>query len=470
MELTRRQLLAGAGATTLAAVGIYELAERAGRAPSRPVVTARPPEQHVLGGLRVVTDNNVEVVVPPLHHEIVTFRLPAGGPADLLDAQRRLTQALAGLDQDYASTPAGLGVTVGWGLPYFNGPVAAAARDHVPVDRRASQAAGHPVSVLLDAIRFPSDTNAMLLEQNDAVLLLRSDNPAHIHDAHERLVGNLDVWQPTSIRRGFVGGGFDGGEGLPHKLAVAAGVPGADLIPEQAELFLGFTSTQKASLGPERIANIETLGYSDGGPAGYFRQGTTMHVSHIFEDLASWFLTFDHGQRAATVFGPTRNVPDGTLTVSQAKDDVPTVAAIRKDAARYARIGHSPAIQQTSRLAADVVGRDGTTYAKGTAVPIRADFNTLDNPFYWSANPGRDGLSPEARAGLHFVVFNPTSDDFHRNRLAMDGVLPGGRRLPLAPRDPGQGFNSVLTTTHRQSFLVPPRRHRAFPLVEFLSR
>ena len=28
----------------------------------------------------------------------------------------------------------------------------------------------------------------MLLEQNDAVLLLRSDNPAHIHDAHERLL------------------------------------------------------------------------------------------------------------------------------------------------------------------------------------------------------------------------------------------------------------------------------------------
>ena len=469
MELTRRQLLAGVGATTLAAAGLYELAERAGRAPSRPAVATRPPEQHVLGGLRVVTDSNVEVVVPPLHHEVVTFRLPARGPADLRDSQRRLAQALAGLDQDYASSPAGLGVTVGWGLPYFRGPVAAPARDHLPVDRRASQAAGHPVSVLLDAIRFPSDTSGVLLEQNDAVLLLRSDNPAHIHDAHERLVGNLDVWQPTSIRRGFVGGGFDGGEGLPHKLAVAAGVPGADLIPEQAELFLGFTSTQKASLGPERIANIETLGYSDGGPGGYFRQGTTMHVSHIFEDLESWFLTFDHGQRAATVFGPTRKVPEGTLTISQGRDDVPTVAAIRKDASKYARIGHSPAIQQTSRLAADVVGRDGTTYPKGTAVPIRADFNTLDNPFYWSADPGRDGLTPEARAGLHFVVFNPTSDDFHRNRLAMDGVLPGGRRLPLAPRDPGQGFNSVLTTTHRQSFLVPPRRHRAFPLAEMLQ-
>jgi len=26
----------------------------------------------------------------------------------------------------------------------------------------------------------------------------------------------------------------------------------------------------------------------------------------------------------------------------------------------------------------------------------------------------------------------------------------------------------VLTTTHRQNFLVPPRRHRSFPLVERL--
>jgi hypothetical protein len=71
-------------------------------------------------------------------------------------------------------------------------------------------------------------------------------------------------------------------------------------------------------------------------------------------------------------------------------------------------------------------------------------------------------------AGLHFVVFNPTSDDFHRNRLAMDGVFPDGTKLRFRPRAPGQGINSVLHTTHRQNFLVPPRRHRAFPLAELL--
>jgi hypothetical protein len=57
-----------------------------------------------------------------------------------------------------------------------------------------------------------------------------------------------------------------------------------------------------------------------------------------------------------------------------------------------------------------------------------------------SATDGR-----RARRGLHFVVFNPTSDDFHRNRLAMDGSCPAGearrssraRRagLQLDPRD-----------------------------------
>jgi hypothetical protein len=29
------------------------------------------------------------------------------------------------------------------------------------------------------------------------------------------------------------------------------------------------------------------------------------------------------------------------------------------------------------------------------------------------------------------------------------------------------GLERFLTTTRRQNFLVPPRRHRAFPLVEF---
>ena len=130
------------------------------------------------------------------------------------------------------------------------------------------------------------------------------------------------------------------------------------------------------------------------------------------------------------------------------------------------RFGHSASIQATSRLLQDTVGEDGTHYPKGTAIPQRADFNTLDNPFTFSIDPARDGMTKEPAAGVHFVVFNPSGDDFERNRLAMDGVLPDGKKLSVPPRNRAAGFNSVLTTTHRQNFLVPPRRHRSFPLAE----
>jgi hypothetical protein len=75
-------------------------------------------------------------------------------------------------------------------------------------------------------------------------------------------------------------------------------------------------------------------------------------------------------------------------------------------------------------------------------------------------------MSPTPHAGTHFVVFNPTADDFRRVRLAMDGILPDGVRLDFAPRSIGQGINAVVHATHRQNFLVPPRDHRAFPLSE----
>jgi hypothetical protein len=45
--------------------------------------------------------------------------------------------------------------------------------------------------------------------------------------------------------------------------------------------------------------------------------------------------------------------------------------------------------------------------------------------------------------------------------------MPDGTKLEVGARSRAQGLNSVLTTTHRQNFLVPPRRHRSFPLAEF---
>lgn len=461
MRYTRRQVVAGAaGVAALGSAGIYELVDQLTGAPRRETAVRLPPEQHVLDGLRVITDNGVDVIVPPLHHQVVTARVRLADPAsDLRAAQAELEYALSQIERTFPPSPAGLGVTVAWGLPYFRRFVPGQAEKHLPHDRRAGKGA------LLDAIRFPSDPEETILEGNDVAVLLRSDLLEHIRLAAKALFEDIDLLEVTSIRRGFAGGGFDGKRSLPKQMALAAGIPGAELIPETSELFLGFTSTQAAGLGPPRIANLETLGYADLGASDYFRNGTHMHLSHMDEDVEAWYLNFDFRERVDTTFRSNLRVADGTQTVPQGPDAVVTADQVRHEFKLTGRIGHSASIQSTSRLLHDTVGADGEVYKKGTAVPQRADFNTLDSPFAWSAHPQRDGMSTGPSAGLHFVVFNPTSDDFHRNRLAMDGVLPGGK-VPLAPRARGQGFNAVLRTTHRQNFLVPPRRHRSFPLAE----
>ena len=131
------------------------------------------PEQHLLGGIRIVHDNGVAVLVPPLHHEIVTARV-AVDKADLRDAQSTLEKVLAKLDGDYAPTPAGLGVTVAWGLPYFDKFVAClAAARHLPHDRRAGK------SALLPARRFPSDPGDTISRQTS-----RDPRPKRHESAH----------------------------------------------------------------------------------------------------------------------------------------------------------------------------------------------------------------------------------------------------------------------------------------------
>jgi hypothetical protein len=464
MPLTRRDLLAGAAGVAVAAGGVYELVDRLTRSPKRAApLASRRREQHVLDGARVVEDSGVEVVVPPLHHQVVTGLVSTAARPDVLhQAKEELEAALRRLEGDHE----GLALAVAWGLPYFRHFTPGVADSELPNDLRASRAEGRRVAALTDAIRFPSDPDDTILEQNHVAFLVRGDDRELVERAAKDLV-ELGVFRPTSIRKGFAGGGFEGGRSLPKKMALAAGIVGAELIPDTAELFLGFTSTQKAGLGPPRIANLETLGYTDAA-GGYFEGGTHMSLSHIHEDIEAWYINFDFRERVDTTFRPNIEAPPGTQTIPQGPESVARAAEVKLDFRRLGRIGHSSSLQTTSRLQQDVRGRDGVLYRRGTAVPHRADFNTLDNPFFWSADPERDGMAEGPAAGVHFVVFNPTSDDFNRTRLAMDGVLPDGTKLPFEPRARGQGLNSVLRTTHRQNFLVPPRRHRSFPLVELL--
>jgi hypothetical protein len=456
--LTRRDLLARAALTAVAASGAGELVDRYATSPARGAVRGHGPEQHLLFDERIVHDHGVAVVVPPLHHRIVTAKLTVK-PGRLRQAQRRLERALAALDADHEATARGLGITVAWGLPYFLNFVPSAWAAHAPLDVRARKRS------LLPARRFPSDPRDVVLEDNDVAILLRSDRLAHVTEAATRIARALDgIADVTSVRTGFAGGGFDGRRSLPKRMALAAGLPGAERIPDTAELFLGFTSTQRAALGPSRIANLETLGYTQRN--AYFRGGTHMHLSHLYEDLERWYRGYSFDERVQVAFGTDTRVPPGTQTVKQVRDGAYDPVLIRRQYRHTGVLGHSSGLQTASRLSRNVRAPDGTVYKRGTAIPQRADFNTLDNPFAWSSRPERDRMKPGHAAGVHFVAFHPTSDDFHRVRLAMDGVLPDGTRLTFEPHDRAQGFNSVLRTTHRQNFLVPPRAHRSFPLAE----
>ena len=111
------------------------------------------------------------MVVPPLHSEVITATLKARTCARPRRSSRMRCRTL---DSLYAPNPAGLAVTVAWGVPYFEGYVAAQAKIHLPHDRRADKPA------LLPTRTFPSDPKATLLER-ERRRRSAAQRPAHAH-------------------------------------------------------------------------------------------------------------------------------------------------------------------------------------------------------------------------------------------------------------------------------------------------
>ena len=506
---SRRRFLQGAAGTigvvgaSLAAPGVfYRMADALAAPPRRPAVGAKTPaqEQYLLQDTQVInvdgsglqrTHGPVAIDVPPLHDHVITAKLNVStSPAALQEAQQHLESVLVDLETRFAPSPAGVGISIAWGLPYFQQfiPILGKTSDffepgtrfpaYLPTDLATSKAKGKSVYALQDARTFPSDQpppgfGAVRLEQNDVAVLLRSDSLAHITSATNALFGSGSnqagsLFTVTSIRQGFAGGGFYGQQGLPSKLALAAGIPGAASIPRQSPLFLGFTSTLVSNMGPDVIANLETLrGLTDQWPNGYFKQGTTMHLSHLYEDLETWYKkNFPrYEQQVQAMQYPGVTPAPGTYALQPPGQ---SAAQVAKGVKRYRSYGHSGSLSVVDSTASPTKSNYGESYPAGTTIPVRGDFNTLDNPFQYTSDPTSDHYSKKPAAGLHFLMFQPTIEIFNSVRLAMDGHFPG-MTLPVSPHSTHAGINSVLQTTHRQNYLVPPRRHRSFPLAEFLN-
>ncbi len=478
---TRRGFLERAGIAALGVSGVYSLLDGLAAAPARAATaaTALPPEQHLIQGLRVITDEGVRVTVPPLHHQVVTAKLTVGrSKKELRDAKHALEQALREVERRYTPSPSGLAVIVTWGTSYFRHYLprigGRSYPEYLPIDHQATKTAGKSVPAFFDTERFPSDPVGLRLEENDVCFVFQSDSLERIGAESTQLFSSLSgLFKLTSIRKGFVGG-FDGRRSLAKAMAMKAGISGADLIPDRAQLFLGFTSTQTAALGPDRIANFETLpGLTDQWPNGYFRNGTTLHLSHLSEDVDVWYRNNAFTGRvwlATDLSRSANSIDESVTTLPEGPGDVQTEQLVEQFATdpENGLVGHSASMQPVNRLPAAIRDNYGIHRPAATAILQRVDFNTLDNPFSWTSSPGADAHSKVPSAGLHFLAFAPTSDFFRRLRLAMDGRYADGVTLPLAPRSPRMGLNGVTHPTHRQNFLVPPRRNRSFPLAERL--
>jgi len=465
--LSRRELLKR-GAVALAAGNIYSLLDGLASPPARAAASAaRAREQYLMPGLKVVRELGIEVIVPPLHHRVVTARVRVPR-ARLRDAQKQLERSLAALEARYPTSPAGLGVTVAWGLPYFRRLVPKLADGrrfpaYPPTDLRTSKASGRRVAAVVDATPFASDPSTLVLGGDDVAFIMRSDVVAHIDDAQHSLL-QPELFQTTSVRNGFVGGGFDAGPGLAKQMALAAGVPGAELIVDGVQMFLGFTSTQKAAMAPDRIASFETLpGHTDQKPGSFWSGGAAMHLSHLDEELERWWHSVPFTDQLRAMTRPGLTVPDKTYTIAEDVSRVETAKEVHADLTTFGGVGHSATLQTVTRLPADTRDAYGVVRPRGSAIVQRADFNTLDNPFTTPA------VSPTPSAGLHFVAFAPTTGLFNRARRAMDGSLGDGSTLPIDARAEAQGFNAFIHPTHRQNFVAPPRAHRSFPLADLAA-
>ena len=188
-HFSRRRFLQGAAGTigvlgaSLAAPGVfYKMADAIAATPARPAVGAKPPaqEQYLLQDTQVINvdgsglqhkHGSVAVHVPPLHDHVITAKLNvSASPAALQEAQQHLESVLVDLETRFAPTPAGVGISIAWGLPYFEQFIPSLGKTsdffeagtrfpaYLPIDLATSKAKGKTVYALQDARTFPSDT------------------------------------------------------------------------------------------------------------------------------------------------------------------------------------------------------------------------------------------------------------------------------------------------------------------------
>jgi hypothetical protein len=503
-SVSRRTALK-AGGITVAAAGTLEMVGQLAFKPSRAgaagavdaadpqAITANLPDiqfnigPFLGGGAHAPqTINGVRVQFGPVFTVFSTFALQrTPNRAD----QAEMARALDTIENTFAFSPAGAMVFVSYGLPYFNRLPAGLVSSAIPKLTKDTTR-----SALEEAIASPTDVRSgspirklrfnvpVRIETNGVLFTLRSDNSGILTNIINWLNGS-NTLNGRAVRspafRGLLSNTSNRvmfqQNGLPKQVANQNNLVFRNFINPQSPMWMGFADQQVDSSGPAAICtfvgNASDRNRTTARAGDYFDNAGIQHLSHVLMDMMQFFDIPDGSatpgvdgvftERVQYMFtspainrgntdqltnggGPAflNNVFKGTGEAAKTAQGIGT--DIDPDTGQgERRIGHEAALQRSSRA------------ADGTPIHIRMDGAGFDNMDV----PGGGNL-----AKLQFTVFMPTADSFalmRRNGAAVDLASQFG------VDEDENGLERFLTTTRRQNFLVPPRRHRAFPLVEF---
>ena len=256
VKLTRRQALAGAAAGALGAAGVYELVDRfAGGSPQRAAAGSFPPEQHVLDGVQSIIDNRVEVLVPPLHHQLVTAKVTRRPRAISRDAQRSSRTRSRGSRRATSRRPPGSASPSPGGCRTSSATSPRLARD----TRRSTAARKKPA--LLPTRTFPERPG----RDGPRGERRRRPPPQRPPRPHRRR-------RPSDLRRARHVRRHEHPQGLRRRRpaeedGAGGGRPRRRADPGQRGALPRLHVDADAGPRAAQIANLETLGYVDLGPA-----------------------------------------------------------------------------------------------------------------------------------------------------------------------------------------------------------
>ncbi|HKT00811.1 MAG TPA: hypothetical protein VJT31_14875 [Rugosimonospora sp.] len=474
--LSRRTVMLGAGVGALgSALGALEVLGGLAHVPQRAAQAAEAPSdvQFDLSAFTpaATTLDGVAVRFPPVHTVFATARLSR---TPTRDDQVALGAALGSIESAYPWSPGGLFTEVAYGLPYFNRLDAGLVGRYVPRLRGRTRR-----SVLEEAVAGPTDVGTanpgvtkqlfnvpVRIERNDLLFTFRSDVAGNIADVLAWLGGSgrLRGRRVASPRLG-AGLTFTSSRamfiqlGLPRRLAQQSGLPYAGRINPASSMWMGFVDQQ---VGANPAAPTVTFAGAQGQPltsargGDYFDNGAVQHLAHDILDLAQFYADDEpFTERVQYMFrsnpipseGNTDQFTDGGggavfPATFQGNDDALHNAEALDTFQGEHRLGHLSCLHRSSRT------------PDGVPLHLRAD------------GPGLDSMDvPDGtrQPKLQFSIYVPTADLFARMRVDQ-ASLDLQNRFAVDPDD--NGLERFITATRRQNFLVPPRRHRSFPLVE----